>query len=55
MGVEPMNTGFADLQGPFGLVCPPFVPLVYSMDYGFHFQTNISPSKPAPATLSATV
>jgi len=38
MGVEPMNIGFADLQGPFGLVCFWFVFLVYSMDYGFHFQ-----------------
>jgi hypothetical protein len=38
MGFEPMNTGFADLQGAFALVCPRFVPLVYSMDYRFHSQ-----------------
>src|SRR5947209_2411423 len=38
MGVEPMNTGFADLQGAFALVCPRFVPIVYSTDYRFHFQ-----------------
>jgi hypothetical protein len=36
MGFEPMNTGFADLQGAFALVCPRFVPLVYSMDYRFY-------------------
>jgi hypothetical protein len=38
MGVEPMNTGFADLQGAFALVCTRFVPIVYSTDYRFHFQ-----------------
>jgi hypothetical protein len=38
MGVEPMNTGFADLQGAFALACPRLVPIVYSTDYRFHFQ-----------------
>ena len=38
MGFEPMNTGFADLQGAFALACPGFVPFVYSTDYRFHFQ-----------------
>jgi hypothetical protein len=38
MGFEPMNTGFADLQGAFALACPRLVPIVYSTDYRFHFQ-----------------
>jgi hypothetical protein len=38
MGFEPMNTGFADLQGAFAPVCTRFVPIVDSMDYRFHSQ-----------------
>jgi hypothetical protein len=38
VGIEPTNTGFADLQGAFVLACPRFVPIVYSTDYRFHFQ-----------------
>jgi len=38
MGFEPMNPGFADLQGAFALACPRFVPIVYSTDYRFRFQ-----------------
>jgi len=30
MGVGPMNTGFADLQRVFGLVCPRFVPIIFN-------------------------
>jgi hypothetical protein len=38
MGFEPMNTGFADLQGAFALACTRFGPIVYSTDYRFHSQ-----------------
>ena len=38
MGIEPTNTGFADLHGVFVLACLRFVPIVYSTDHRFYSQ-----------------
>jgi hypothetical protein len=55
VGIEPTHKGFADLAGLFCYICRDLYGFVESVICGRHLSRYTSPSKPAPATVSATV